>query len=408
VKPEHNSDWRRLWENREALPSTSHRRILGPLLAGLKTLFRPLGDFILSRRLETQRAFNLQVLRELEDHEKQLAEIARLGALIPEINECLHEVRRMRDETIPGLQAGFNELQGEVLRLRDEGLPAVVRDIQAKTEHFQEQFNNLQRETVILRDDKIPALLKGQELGLKGADLKAEWALARIIQLRRMLEKGVDLAPEERAAAARGMLYAQFEDAFRGTPAEIKEKQTPYLKELEGAGSVLDLGCGRGEFLELLRESGKPCLGVERDPAMAALLAEKKLPFTQSDVRSFLEKPGGTFDAITAFHFIEHFTADAAYGLLKAMASRLKEGGLLILETPNPASLAAFLNFHKDPEHQTPWHPETLKFYLQQAGFKDIRIEFLHPFPPRPELNLPKDLGDLLLGFQDYAAFARK
>jgi O-antigen chain-terminating methyltransferase len=358
-------DWQRLWENREALPSTSHRRFLGPLLMGLKRLFRPLGDFLLSSRLETQREFNLHLLREM-------------GTLTRRVEDLPRDNAEMR------------------------------ADIQKIQSWYQERFSELQKEVLTLRDGTVPALLKAQELGLKGADLKAEWALARIIQLRQMLEKGVDLAPAERSAATRGLTYAQFEDEFRGTPQEIREKQKPYLKELAGKGKVLDLGCGRGEFLELLKENNIPCLGVEKNPAIAALLKEKGLPFAQKDVFEFLGEPGEAFGAVAAFHFIEHFMPDAAFALLKAAFSRLSEGGVLILETPNPTSLAAFLNFHKDPEHKTPWHPDTLKYYLKQAGFKDIRVEFLHPFPPRPDVSLPKDLTNLLLGFQDYAVIAVK
>ena len=357
-------DWQRLWENREALPPASHRRFVGPFLVGLKRLLRPLGDFLLSGRLETQREFNLHLLRELDVLSRRMDDLAR-------------DTADMRSD---------------------------VQKIQA---WHQERFSELQKEVLTLRDGTIPALLQAQEMGLKGADLKAEWALARIIQLRRMLEKGVDLNPAEKAQAARGLTYAQFEDEFRGSPPEIKEKQRRYLKELAGHGRVLDLGCGRGEFLELLKENNIPCLGVEQNPAMAAALLEKGLPFVQKDVFEFLREPGEAFFAVTAFHFIEHLAPDAAFALLNGLAARVQEGGLLVLETPNPASLAAFLNFHKDPEHKTPWHPETLKFYLKQAGFKDIRIEFLHPFPPRPDVSLPKDLTDLLLGYQDYAAVAR-
>jgi SAM-dependent methyltransferase len=373
VKPENNDHWRLLWDNREVLPPASHRRFIGPLLAGLKKFLGPLGDLFISGRLETQREFNLFLLRE--------------------------------NQRMSGL---MEEIRAAHARFQEESLPAIEADIRKIETHFQIHFSELQKEILTLRDEKIPALLRGQELGLKGADMKAEWALARIIQLRQMLEKGVDLAPAEKSAAARGLIYAQIEDEFRGTPQEIKEKQKPYLKELSDKGKVLDLGCGRGEFLELLKENGIPCLGLERDPAMAAMLKEKGLTFVQDDAFTFFEKPGEDFGAVTAFHFIEHFESGDAIFLLQKIASRLKEGGVLILETPNPSSLAAFLNFHKDPEHKTPWHPETLKFYLKQAGFKDVRIEFLHPFPPRPELKLPKDLADLILGYQDYAAIASK
>jgi len=180
VKPENNSDWRRLWENREALPSASHRRFLGSLIAGLKRLFGPLGDFFLSARLETQREFNLHMLLEQER-----------------------------------LQRGLEEIRAGLTRLAEETLPSLQADVQNTQTHFQAHFSELQNEILTLRDEKIPALLKGQELGLKGADMKAEWALARIIQLRQMLEKGVPLAAKEKSAAARGLVYAQFEDEFR-------------------------------------------------------------------------------------------------------------------------------------------------------------------------------------------------
>ncbi len=363
-----NPDFKSLFEADQHLPPTSHRR-LGGFIVLLKKLLRPLGDLATASRRETQRQFNLLVLRTLE------AQATRLTSLERRLQEDLGALRAAVDEH----------------RRAD-----------------QEAFDGLQREVLALRDEKVPALLEGQKLGLEAVDIKAEWALARLLQMRALLEKGVPLAPAEAREAARSLHYAQFEDVFRGTPDAVRKGQEPYLELLADRRPVLDLGCGRGEFLELLTSKGIPALGVERDPALTASLQARALSFVQADLFEFLQKAGEPYGAVTAFHFIEHFTAAEARDLLRLAFDRLKPGGMLLLETPNPSSLAAFLNWHKDPDHRTPWHPETLKFYLEQAGLKSVEVRFLHPFPPRPELHLPQAAEELLFGFQDYAVWGVK
>ncbi len=367
-EPDASPDFQSLFEADQSLPPTSHRR-LGGFIVLLKKLLRPLGDLATAGRRETQRRFNLQLLQTLEE------QAARLTAL---------EARL--DEKVEALGAAFT----------------------AHQRHVQETFDALQREVLTLRDERVPALLEGQDLGLKAVDMKAEWALARLLQMRALLEKGVPLEPAEAREASRSLHYAQFEDAFRGTPEEIRRGQEPYLEILGSRRPVLDLGCGRGEFLQLLADRGIPCLGVERDPALAASLKAGGLPFERDDILAFLQKSVLDFGAVTAFHCIEHFSAADARDLLRLAFDRLRPGGLLLLETPNPASLAAFLNWHKDPDHVTPWHPETLKFYLEQAGFTGVEVRMLHPFPPRPELNLPPAARELLFGHQDYAMWGVK
>lgn len=367
-EPRPNPDFQSLFQADRTLPPTSHRR-LGGFIVLLKRLLKPLGDLATAARRETQREFNLHVLRALD------GQAARLDAL-----------ERRFQEDLGGLRAAFEAHQ----RL------------------YQEAFDGLQREVLALRDEKVPALLEGQELGLRAVDMKAEWALARLLQMRALLEDGVPPAPVEAREAARSLHYAQFEDAFRGTPAAVRAGQEPYLEIIGDRRPVLDLGCGRGEFLELLKSRGIPCLGVERDPALAAGLKARGLPFERSDIFAFLQSGGADQGAVTAFHFIEHFTAADARDLLRLAVGWLKPGGMLLLETPNPASVAALLNWHKDPDHRTPWHPETLKFYLEQSGLVAVQIRFLHPFPPQPEMHLPKAAEELLFGAQDYAVWGFK
>ena len=375
MSPEPNIDFKRLFEADQSLPPTSHRR-LGGFIVFLKRFLAPLGDLVTAGRREPQRRFNLHVLQVLEEHASRFQEErARL-------EKAEHSLR---------LEMDAYRTASETHRSR-----------------FQEAFDGLQREVLALRDEKVPALLEGQDLGLKAVDMKAEWALARLVQMRALLEKGVPLPAMEAQEAARSLHYAQFEDAFRGAPEAIRAGLEPYWDVLGDRRPVLDLGCGRGEFIELLMRKGIPCLGVEQNPALAASLREKGLPFEQADALAFLQKGGPDYGAVAAIHFIEHFTAADARVLLRLAFDRLAPGGMLLLETPNPASLAAFLNWHKDPDHRTPWHPETLKFYLEQTGFTSVEVRFLHPFPPRPELALPKAAEDLLFGFQDYAVWGTK
>jgi SAM-dependent methyltransferase len=232
---------------------------------------------------------------------------------------------------------------------------------------------------------------------------------------------GVQEAP---SAAQPPIDYLAFEARFRGSEEDIRSRQGVYRELLGGRRRVVDLGCGRGELVELLRDDGVDAYGVELNPDFVALLKDKGLEVVEQDALQHLEGlAAGDVDAIVASHVVEHLPPAVVSRLVETAWETLPEGGLLVLETPNPESLiAGSINFHRDPTHLRPVHPDTLAFICESTGFSAVEIRRLSPFPEAERLPLRGEddpladhldrvvgrLNDLLYGFQDYAVVARR
>ena len=228
-----------------------------------------------------------------------------------------------------------------------------------------------------------------------------------------------DLAP-----ATTDLDYLAFEARFRGSEETIRQRQEGYLELLGSRRRVLDVGCGRGELLELLSEHGIDAYGVDTEPDFVEQCIEKGLDVRREDGVLHLEGLGQqAVDAIMASHVAEHLEPARLTRLIQAAHDALQPEGVLILETPNPESLVAgSVNFHRDPTHLRPIHPDTLAFLCENVGFEPVEIRRLSPVPederlPRaPEgaagaehINPVVDkLNDLVFGFQDYAVVATR
>jgi SAM-dependent methyltransferase len=218
-----------------------------------------------------------------------------------------------------------------------------------------------------------------------------------------------------------GPAYLAFENLFRGPRDEIKERVSEYLPLITGKriGSpqmpVLDLGCGRGEWLEVLVDHGLTALGVDSNQTQADEGRVRGLDVRVADALSFLaELPEQSQGAITAFHLVEHMPFRAILDLLDEAVRVLKPGGLLILETPNPANLiVGATTFYLDPTHIRPIPAEMLRFFVEAHGFCNAEIRPLHPFPDcfrlAGEVNSAASvLNDLVYGPRDYAIVAER
>ncbi|MGA2600558.1 MAG: methyltransferase domain-containing protein [Bryobacteraceae bacterium] len=214
-------------------------------------------------------------------------------------------------------------------------------------------------------------------------------------------------------------LYLAFEDVFRGPREEIKRRQTVYLEFVKEARAgarqapILDLGCGRGEWLELLRENGTSAAGVDCNAAMAAYCRGLGLDVQQREALAYLRSlPDSCLGAITCFHMIEHIPFVSVVSLLEESVRVLKPGGLLILETPNPKNLTvASQSFYLDPTHLKPLPPEMLRFFVEASGFSNCQVLDLQPgpFPPDYEsLEISSHLNRLLYGPRDYGLIGRR
>ncbi len=214
-------------------------------------------------------------------------------------------------------------------------------------------------------------------------------------------------------------LYASFEERFRGTRDDIKNRQKIYLPCLEAAGAgtpetpVLDLGCGRGEWLELLAEHDKTASGVDLNRIFVTECRDRGLAVTVRDLVDHLrDLPDDSIGAVTAFHLIEHLSLSTLVTMLDETLRVLKPGGLAVFETPNPENLmVGACTFYTDPTHHNPLPPDTTRFLMTARGFSQCDILRLHPHdqPPRDLADtLPASLMQLLYGEQDYAVIGHK
>jgi O-antigen chain-terminating methyltransferase len=215
-------------------------------------------------------------------------------------------------------------------------------------------------------------------------------------------------------------LYLSFEDRYRGTRSEIKERQSVYLQLVEacaretGGAPVVDLGCGRGEWLELLSESGIMAWGCDLNRIAVEECRERGSTVQIGDALELLKStPDNSCSTVTGFHIIEHVSFEFLVSLLDHSLRVLRRGGAIILETPNPANLiVAAERFYYDPTHRNPLPSELMAYLLKSRGFQQVEVLPLHPV----EWNSRKDyadpmlayLQDKLFGPQDYGVVGRK
>lgn len=215
--------------------------------------------------------------------------------------------------------------------------------------------------------------------------------------------------------------YFAFEDLYRGEETLIRRRQEEYLQYFRGRDNILDVGCGRGEFLELLRDNNISAKGVELGTDQYLLCQEKGLDVVQQDLFSYLESlPDESLGGLFSAQVIEHLTASDQLRYVALTHRKTKPGSPVILETINAQCVWAVMrNFFIDPTHVRPVHPETLKFAMESANFDNVALLFSSPLSDHhiPPLELDgearnlqefnrqlQNLNELLYGNQDYAA----
>ena len=199
--------------------------------------------------------------------------------------------------------------------------------------------------------------------------------------------------------------YVGFEDQFRGSPDEIRRRVEDYLPLFEHANDVLDVGCGRGEFLELLRDRGLRARGIDINPAMVEVCKGKGLHAETGDALAYLEGlPDGSLGGLFAAQVVEHLEPRYLMRLLDAAFDKLRSGAPIVLETINPSCWFAFFeSYIRDLTHVRPVHPDTLKYLLIATGFQRIEIRYRAPYPEADKLQAlahgggaPTSLDDMI------------
>jgi SAM-dependent methyltransferase len=191
--------------------------------------------------------------------------------------------------------------------------------------------------------------------------------------------------------------YVGFEDQFRGSAEDIHRRVEEYLPIFSGIGDqgsgisadVLDVGCGRGEFLELLREHGIRARGIDVNPAMVDVCRGKRLEAETGDALAYLGGlPDGSLGGLFAAQVVEHLEPRYLARLLDAAFEKLRPGAPIVLETINPACWFAFFeSYIRDLTHVRPVHPDTLKYLLIATGFQHVEIRYRAPYPENEKLQ---------------------
>ena len=199
--------------------------------------------------------------------------------------------------------------------------------------------------------------------------------------------------------------YVAFEDRFRGSDDEIREKLRAYVPLFAGASDVLDIGCGRGEFLALLKAAGVSARGVDTNQEMVATACERGLDAVHADALAYLESlPDGSLGGLMAAQVVEHLAPPYLSRLLAAAFQKLRPGAPIVIETINPACwLAFFSSYIRDFTHAQPVHPETLQYLLQANGFGSVTLQYSQPVPEHMKMQ-PVDVPAIAAAGGEHAA----
>jgi SAM-dependent methyltransferase len=314
------------------------------------------------------------------------------------------------------------EERGRVARQALDAGTAALRDHFAAFERFETALMMFLQQITAFVETKdreiaasLDARLGGQAQAVQAmADLRAQVAvLQRATQmLKRELESrpvpshqppatrlrlpetpasfGEARQSAEGATAADAYKYVGFEDQFRGSDEEISAKLREYVPLFAGASDVLDVGCGRGEFLALLKADGISASGVDANHEMAASARERGLEVHDGDALAYLSSlPDGSLGGLMASQVVEHLEPSYLMRLLETAHHKLRPGAPVVIETINPACwLAFFSSYIRDFTHVRPVHPETLQYLLRASGFGGVSIRYSAPVPEHMKMKV--------------------
>ena len=388
-----------------------------PAGGGLKSRLASTARRLLGRVLSRQQEFNAALVDHLnrdaavavEAHEASLRTIEWIGGAINQWDgirrhtESLLARDRRNDTSVAALAAQHDELRSAVSVL-------------------QQAAQNLKREVSRLAAGAPPA--SNSQLPTPKANAAPGSA--------------ADTVPGNQFDDLDSHKYVGFEDQFRGSPEDIQRRVAEYLPMFLGIGDqgsgikasdVLDVGCGRGEFLELLRDQGITARGIDVNPAMVDVCCAQGLDAVTADALTYLRgQPDGSLGGLFAAQVVEHLEPRYLMQLLDAAFDKLRPGAPIVLETINPACWFAFFeSYIRDLTHVRPVHPDTLKYLLIATGFQHVEIRYRAPYPESDKLqslaaqppagfeNLVATLNEnvekinrLLFTYLDYAAIGKR
>jgi len=386
---------------------SSHRRILGkPLIKGRELVHGEVQRYI-DPSLWKQREFNSCIVRILNGISERLGRV---------------------DDRIAQSQSAISDQVNDRIAQSQSAISDQVNDRIAQSQSsISDQVNNriAQSQSKVYSD--IGEQVRSVILAMN-KDIENRAWLAGILEekIAKSKEKRSD---EMLSSQVKGLNYFIFEDRFRGSRNDTKAKQLKFVKYFEGCKNVLDIGCGRGEFLELLKDNGISGHGIDIDEDMVRYCRSRDLNVEKLDAVSYLNQlEDKSLDGIFIDQVVEHLDPDYLIKMIDLCYIKMLFGAYIIMETVNPLSLLSLADFYMDMSHKRPVHPETLKFLMSAAGFRETVAQFYEPavedgrlrYIDADELaekersladiiNRNTDmLNNMIFGPRDYAAIGKK
>ena len=375
-------------------------------VAGQKPIQRSMGRWllyqvrrVLARALGPQETFNAAIVDYI-NHKQQIAP-EELRAMY---NTCLVAINDMQ-KSFSEMQKSFSETQKETQQSIDETQQSIHETrritneaqlyreaIQARERRFDTATNTIAENHNELRTShdelrtSIGALHQGMQI-LKQQVTSLTVPTKGKKSVKKTAPESNNQPPDN--YQLNDYKYIGFEDQFRGSQEDIRDRLSEYLPVFANSSNVLDIGCGRGEFLDLLREQGISSSGVDTNAAMVKTCKEKGLDATGADALDYLRAlPDGSLGGLLAAQVVEHLPPSYLMTLLDVAFLKLRSGAPIVLETINPACWFAFFeSYIRDITHVRPLHPDTLKYLLVVTGFHSVEIRYRAPYPDYDKLQ---------------------
>lgn len=234
----------------------------------------------------------------------------------------------------------------------------------------------------------------------------------RLVRQRASLARSMEHVAQSAPPDVPLVDWLKFAERFRGSEDDIRSRQGLYASRFREHAPVLDLGCGRGEMLQVLREAGIAARGIDSNDDSVALCQANGLDAEKADLFAYLSAlPDASLGGVICCQVVEHLPQPRLPEMIRLVHAKLRTGGLVAIETPNPECLAIFAtHFYIDPTHRHPIPPALASFYLEEAGFGVVQIERLSPaMDSMPSLgDLPEAFRKEFFGSLDYAVFGIK
>lgn len=362
--------------------------------------------------------FNRGVMECVQATIESLSECRGALAALPGIQEEARELRDIRHHWVEwrsGWEQKLSQTEIHFLRSIAELQAAFQHRVTLMDANYREQVKAQHADFVRemeRRSEEVHQRFWGE---LERARLEYETVIQselRLLRQKASLARTVEQVVERAPAEFANVDWLKFAEKFRGSEDAIHVRQKMYAERFREHAPLLDLGCGRGEMLEVFREAGIAARGVDAHDDSIALCRSRGLDVEQADLFAYVSAlPDHSLGGAVCCQVVEHLPPARVPELLAAVSRKLRPGGLLAIETPNPECLAIFSShFYIDPTHRHPIPPVLAAFYLEEAGFGLIEIKRLSPaIDSMPALaELPEAFRQQFFGSLDYAAFGVK